>query len=81
MTNQYIVYTSIMALQLVIETVYCYDYSNIRGRIDVDLSNYDILNWNNKVGFSHLQGRYYIITLSKGTAGLGGRQSLQASIM
>ena len=52
-TNQYIVYTSTTALQLAIETVYCYDCSNTRGRIGPDLSNYGILNWNNKVGFSH----------------------------
>jgi len=52
-TNQYIVYTSTRALQVAIETVYCYDCSNTRGRIGPDLSNYGILNWNNKVGFSH----------------------------
>ena len=52
-TNPYIVYTSTTALQLAIETVYCYDCSNTRGRIGPDLSNYGILNWNNKMGFSH----------------------------
>jgi CxC4 like cysteine cluster associated with KDZ transposases len=53
MTSLYIVYTSTTALQLAIATVYCYECSNTRGRIGPDLSNYGILNWNNKMGFSH----------------------------
>ena len=52
-TNRYIVYTPSTALQLAIETVYCHACSNKHGRIDPDLSNYGILNWNNKVGFAH----------------------------
>ena len=52
-TSPYIVYTSTTALQLAITTVYCHECSNTRGRIGPDLSNYGILNWNNKVGFSH----------------------------
>jgi len=52
-TNRYVVFTSSTALQLTVETIYCYACSNTHGRIGPDLSNYGILNWNNKVGFSH----------------------------
>jgi hypothetical protein len=52
-TGRYIVYTSTTAIQLAVETVYCPACSNTHGRIGPDLSNYGILNWNNKVGFTH----------------------------
>jgi len=51
--SRYIVYTSTTAIQLAVETVYCPACSNTHGRIGPDLSNYGILNWNNKVGFTH----------------------------
>src|SRR5437762_9094037 len=53
MTNPFIVYTSTSALQHSIETVYCYACSNTHRRIGPDLGNYCILDWNNKIGFSH----------------------------
>lgn len=49
----YVLYTPSTALQLAIETIYCFKCSNKHGRIGPDLSNYGILNWNNKIGFSH----------------------------
>ena len=35
------------------ETVYCHACSNTHGKIGPDLGEYGILNWNNKMGFSH----------------------------
>jgi hypothetical protein len=51
--SPYIIYTSTTAIQLAIETVYCRVCRNTHGKIGPDLGNYGILNWNNKVGFTH----------------------------
>jgi len=51
--NPYVIYTPSTALQLAIETIYCCECSNKHGRIGPDLSNYAILNWNNKIGIAH----------------------------
>lgn len=51
--SSYIIYISIMILQFVIMTVYCHEYFNTYERIDLNLSNYNILNWNNKMSFSY----------------------------
>jgi hypothetical protein len=51
--GRFVLYTSTTALQLLVETVYCFECSNTHGMIGPDLSNYGVLNWNNKVGFSH----------------------------
>ena len=52
-TNPYVIYTPSTALQVAIQTVYCSECSNTHGRIGPDLANYGILNWNNKIGFTH----------------------------
>ena len=52
-TNPYIIYIPSTALRLEIQTVYCSDCSNTHGRIGPDLGNYGVLNWNNKIGFTH----------------------------
>jgi hypothetical protein len=52
-TNLYVIYTPSTALRLEIQTVYCSVCSNTHGRIGPDLSNYGVLNWNNKIGFAH----------------------------
>jgi len=51
--DAFIVYTSTSALECKIQTVYCYAGINTWGRIQSDLGNYGILNWNNPVGFVH----------------------------
>jgi hypothetical protein len=51
--GRFIVYGSPTAIELAIETVYCTSCSNTHGRLGPDLGNYSVLNWNNKIGFSH----------------------------
>jgi hypothetical protein len=51
--DDFIVYTSTSALECKIQTVYCQVCVNTRGRIGPDLGNYGILNWNNRIGFTH----------------------------
>jgi hypothetical protein len=51
--GRYIVYGSMTAMELAVETVYCSACSNTHGKIGPDLGNYGILNWNNKIGFTH----------------------------
>src|SRR5437762_8295251 len=55
-----VVYTSTIAVQHLVETVYCDACSNTHGKIGPDLSKYGILNWNNKVAFSHQLLNSYI---------------------
>jgi hypothetical protein len=51
--GRYTVYGSTTAMELAVETVYCSACSNTHGKIGPDLGNYGILNWNNKMGFTH----------------------------
>ena len=55
-----VVYTSTIAVQHLVETVYCDACSNTHGKIGPDLGKYGILNWNNKVAFSHQLLNSYI---------------------
>ena len=52
-TTSLIIYTSVFAIEKQIETRYCPICRNTRGRIGPDLGKYGILNWNNKIAFSH----------------------------
>lgn len=52
-TTSFIVYGSTTAKELAIQTMYCSACSYTHGRIDSDLGEYGILNWNNKFGLSH----------------------------
>jgi len=51
--SEIIIYTSTTALKHFVETIYCDACTNTHGRIGPDLGNYGILNWNNRIGFSH----------------------------
>lgn len=51
--QEYIVYGSTTAIERIVETVYCSACCNTHGKIGPDLGNYGILNWNNKIGFTH----------------------------
>jgi hypothetical protein len=53
MVDPLVVYTSTIAVQHFVETVYCDACSNTHGKIGPDLGKYGILNWNNKMAFSH----------------------------
>ena len=63
-TGRYIVYGSTTAMELAIQTVYCPACSNTHGRIGPDLGNYGILNWNNKMGFTHQLLNHYTSLLT-----------------
>src|SRR5271170_2033887 len=52
-TTSLIIYTSVFAVEKQIETRYCPTCRNTRGRIGPDLGEHGILNWNNKIAFSH----------------------------
>jgi len=51
--TNYTVYTVVTAMNLSIQTSYCPLCSNTKGRVGPDLGRHGILNWNNKIGFSH----------------------------
>ena len=53
MVEPLVIYTSTIAIQHSVETVYCNVCSNTHGKIGPDLGKYGILNWNNKLAFSH----------------------------
>ena len=58
-TNRYIVFGSTTAMEFQMQTVYCTICANTHGKLGPDLGNYGILNWNNKMGFTHqLLNRY-----------------------
>lgn len=54
------IYTTLTAINLPIETRYCTVCRNTRGREGPDLGNYGILNWNNRIAFSHELMNSYI---------------------
>lgn len=51
--DEFTVYTETTAVQCWIQTTYCGQCRNTRGRIGPDLREYGILNWNNRIGYSH----------------------------
>ena len=63
-TDSFTLYTSTTAVQLRVETVYCRACSNTHGTIGPDLGQYGILNWNNKIGFSHQLLNAYTLQLT-----------------
>lgn len=47
------IYTSVAAIDKTIETRYCSSCANTKGRIGPDLGKHGLLNWNNRIAFSH----------------------------
>jgi hypothetical protein len=51
--NPYVVFDCNEGSRCLIETAYCSDCSNTRGRIGPDLGKHGVFNWNNEFGFTH----------------------------
>lgn len=51
--TQLTIYTSFTAIETLVETSYCVSCRNTKGRVGPDLGEYGLLNWNNRIAFSH----------------------------
>ena len=48
-----VIFTSLIAIEKIVETKYCSECRNTRGRIGPDIGEYGVFNWNNRIAFSH----------------------------
>jgi CxC4 like cysteine cluster associated with KDZ transposases len=60
-----ILYTIAGAVIRDIETIYCNNCRNTRGRVGPDLGEFGIFNWNNRIGFTHELMNHFTIDFTR----------------